>query len=56
MMQSLTNREWGLMILDEVHVAPAEMFQKVMEIVNAHYKLGLTATLVRFVREEELWK
>jgi DNA excision repair protein ERCC-3 len=56
MMQSLTNREWGLMILDEVHVAPAEMFQKVMEIVNAHCKLGLTATLVRFVREEELWK
>jgi DNA excision repair protein ERCC-3 len=52
MMQSLTNREWGLMILDEVHVAPAEMFQKVMEIVNAHCKLGLTATLVRFVREE----
>ena len=47
MMNSLTKREWGLMILDEVHVAPAEMFQKVMEIVNAHCKLGLTATLVR---------
>ena len=35
------------MILDEVHVAPADMFQKVVTNVNAHCKLGLTATLVR---------
>ena len=35
------------MILDEVHVAPADMFQKVVHMVNAHCKLGLTATLVR---------
>jgi DNA excision repair protein ERCC-3 len=35
------------MLLDEVHVAPADMFQKVLQIVNAHCKLGLTATLVR---------
>jgi DNA excision repair protein ERCC-3 len=47
MMRSVTNREWGLMLLDEVHVAPADMFQKVLQIVNAHCKLGLTATLVR---------
>eukprot|EP00981_Chlorochromonas_danica_P005351 scaffold1084_cov250-Ochromonas_danica.AAC.2 len=47
MIQSVRNREWGLMILDEVHVAPADMFQKVVELVNAHCKLGLTATLVR---------
>ena len=47
MMRSVSNREWGLMILDEVHVAPADMFQKVLQIVNAHCKLGLTATLVR---------
>lgn len=47
MIQSVGAREWGLMILDEVHVAPADMFQKVVHMVNAHCKLGLTATLVR---------
>jgi DNA excision repair protein ERCC-3 len=47
MIKSLKEREWGLMILDEVHVAPAEQFQKVLQIVNSHCKLGLTATLVR---------
>jgi len=46
-MKSVSGREWGLMVLDEVHVAPADMFQKVLQIVNAHCKLGLTATLVR---------
>jgi DNA excision repair protein ERCC-3 len=40
MMQAVSGREWGLMVLDEVHVAPAEMFQKVLNIVNAHCKLG----------------
>ena len=47
MLSAIREREWGLMILDEVHVAPADMFQKVLQIVNAHCKLGLTATLVR---------
>lgn len=47
MIQSVREREWGLMILDEVHVAPAAMFQNVLSVVNAHCKLGLTATLVR---------
>ena len=41
------SREWGLMILDEVHVVPAKMFRKVGEHVRAHCKLGLTATLLR---------
>lgn len=27
MIQAVSSREWGLMILDEVHVAPADMFQ-----------------------------
>ena len=40
-------REWGLMILDEVHVVPAKMFRKVGERIRAHCKLGLTATLLR---------
>ncbi|KAJ3063385.1 hypothetical protein HDU98_000812 [Podochytrium sp. JEL0797] len=47
MMDYITSREWGLLILDEVHVVPADMFRKVLTIVSAHCKLGLTATLVR---------
>ncbi len=47
MIRSVREREWGLMVLDEVHVAPADMFQKVVQLVDAHCKLGLTATLVR---------
>jgi len=39
--------DWGLLILDEVHVVPAAMFRKVIGITKAHCKLGLTATLVR---------
>ena len=35
------------MVLDEVHTIPAEQFRKVLTIVRAHTKLGLTATLVR---------
>ena len=46
-MDFLQNKEWGLMILDEVHVVPAEMFRKVTHAVFAHAKLGLTATLLR---------
>lgn len=39
--------EWGLMLLDEVHVVPAEMFKRVTHLAAAHSKLGLTATLLR---------
>ncbi|KAI3434686.1 hypothetical protein D9Q98_002749 [Chlorella vulgaris] len=46
-MQQIMSREWGLILLDEVHVVPAAMFRKVLGIVKAHCKLGLTATLVR---------
>ncbi|CAD7703650.1 unnamed protein product, partial [Ostreobium quekettii] len=46
-MDDIRNREWGLLLLDEVHVVPAEMFRKVIGIIKAHCKLGLTATLVR---------
>lgn len=31
----------------EVHTIPAKMFRRVLTIVRAHCKLGLTATLVR---------
>lgn len=43
----LKEQEWGLMLLDEVHTIPARMFRRVLTIVQAHCKLGLTATLVR---------
>ena len=47
MMEFLNNREWGLMILDEVHVVPAAIFRKVTSNIKTHSKLGLTATLLR---------
>ena len=47
MMDFMTSREWGLMILDEVHVVPANMFRRVTHSIATHSKLGLTATLLR---------
>ena len=46
-LNEIAKREWGLLVLDEVHVCPADSFQKVVSTVKAHCKLGLTATLVR---------
>ncbi|KAK6456509.1 DNA helicase [Scheffersomyces xylosifermentans] len=46
-MDFLRGREWGFIILDEVHVVPAAMFRRVVTTIAAHAKLGLTATLVR---------
>ena len=37
----------GLLILDEVHVAPADKFRTILESCPAPHRLGLTATLVR---------
>ena len=39
--------EPGLLLCDEVHVAPAATFRNIANIVKCHTKLGLTATLVR---------
>ncbi|PKS10182.1 hypothetical protein jhhlp_001932 [Lomentospora prolificans] len=47
MMDFLTGREWGLMLLDEVHVVPANIFRRVTSSIKSHSKLGLTATLLR---------
>ncbi|KAH7151740.1 DNA repair helicase RAD25, partial [Dactylonectria estremocensis] len=47
MVKFLTGREWGLMLLDEVHVVPANIFRKVTSSIKTHSKLGLTATLLR---------
>ncbi|WVO17278.1 hypothetical protein L204_104970 [Cryptococcus depauperatus] len=46
-MQFLRSREWGFLLLDEVHVTPADMFRKCINNFKVHAKLGLTATLVR---------
>ncbi|KAM7196028.1 P-loop containing nucleoside triphosphate hydrolase protein [Naviculisporaceae sp. PSN 640] len=47
MMDFLRGREWGLMLLDEVHVVPAQIFRRVISSIKSHSKLGLTATLLR---------
>ncbi|KAJ3064212.1 transcription factor TFIIH complex ERCC-3 subunit, partial [Quaeritorhiza haematococci] len=47
MIEFINSTEWGLLILDEVHVVPANVFRRVLTTVAAHTKLGLTATLLR---------
>lgn len=47
MMDFIMEHHWGLMLLDEVQVLPANNFSKITEKVKAHCKLGLTATLFR---------
>lgn len=44
---AIQQQEWGLLILDEVHVVPAQVFRRTVSSVSHHCKLGLTATLVR---------
>ncbi|KAH7160689.1 P-loop containing nucleoside triphosphate hydrolase protein [Dactylonectria macrodidyma] len=46
-MDFLQGQEWGLMLLDEVHVVPANIFRRVISSIKSHAKLGLTATLLR---------
>ena len=45
-------RDWGLIIYDEVHLLPAPVFRVTAEI-QARRRLGLTATLVREDGREE---
>ncbi|KAJ2453185.1 DNA repair helicase RAD25 [Coemansia sp. RSA 2336] len=47
MLDYLSKFEWGMMLLDEVHVVPANIFRGVVSGIATHSKLGLTATLVR---------
>ncbi|KAJ2825598.1 DNA repair helicase RAD25 [Coemansia erecta] len=47
MLDLLDSREWGLLLLDEVHITPAKMFRSGVSRIKAHTKLGLTATLLR---------
>ena len=45
-MDFLTGREWGFILLDEVHVVPAAMFRRVVTTIKAHSKLGLTGEVL----------
>lgn len=46
-MDFIKTHEWGLVVLDEVQVAPARMFRTIITDTHSRCKLGLTATLVR---------
>lgn len=52
-LNQIKQRDWGLLIFDEVQFVPAPAFRRINEIVRSHCKLGLTATLVR---EDDLIK
>ena len=47
MMERILGVEWGMLILDEVHIAPAKKFREAIHAVRTRCKMGLTATLVR---------
>eukprot|EP01063_Lacrimia_lanifica_P017712 TRINITY_DN24737_c0_g1_i1.p1 TRINITY_DN24737_c0_g1~~TRINITY_DN24737_c0_g1_i1.p1 ORF type:complete len:664 (+),score=269.26 TRINITY_DN24737_c0_g1_i1:126-2117(+) len=47
LVNKLREKEWGLMLMDEVHVAPAATFRRILDRVRAHCIVGLTATLLR---------
>lgn len=49
MMKLIRMREWGLMILDEVHLVPAKIFRQVTSQISVHLKLGLTVWLHYFL-------
>lgn len=47
-MQKISSQQWGLLLLDEVQVAPAEVFKEAFLVkTKSHCKIGLTATLIR---------
>ncbi|KAJ9454718.1 DNA excision repair protein haywire [Diplonema papillatum] len=45
--QQLLKKHWGIVVLDEVHVLPAESCSTIIKGLHARSFLGLTATLVR---------
>ncbi|MEW9697841.1 DNA repair helicase XPB [Paenibacillus sp. SI8] len=51
-MRLFNEREWGLIIYDEVHLLPAPVFRATADI-QATRRLGLTATLIREDGREE---
>jgi len=51
-LQLFVDRDWGLIVYDEVHLLPAPVFRMTADI-QATRRLGLTATLVREDGREE---
>jgi DNA excision repair protein ERCC-3 len=51
-LENLSKEAWGLVIYDEVHLLPAEVFQ-LASLVQSKRRLGLTATLVREDNKED---
>lgn len=47
LLDEIKRQEWGVVVLDEVHIVPANIFRKVLGVIKTHCKLGLTATLLR---------
>ncbi|KAI8343037.1 P-loop containing nucleoside triphosphate hydrolase protein [Chlamydoabsidia padenii] len=47
MAQFVESKEWGLVILDEVHCGPAANYSKAITKIKAKVRLGLTATMLR---------
>ena len=45
--EQIKTRDWGILVMDEVQEAAAKTFRNVTELVHAHTRLGLTATMVR---------
>ena len=37
-MDEISSREWGLLLLDEVHVVPAQMFRKVWPLADKPFR------------------
>lgn len=52
-MQWIRSREWGFLLLDEVHVVPANTFRKCVNGFRVHAKLGLTGKLPPIDRSVE---
>jgi DNA excision repair protein ERCC-3 len=52
-MQWIRSREWGFLLLDEVHVVPANTFRKCVNGFRVHAKLGLTGKLSRSRGEDK---
>lgn len=46
-LDELSRYKFGLMIVDETHHVPSQMFRKVNAMVRAPYKMGLSATIRR---------
>jgi|LauGreSBDMM110SN_4_FD.fasta_scaffold32290_1 hypothetical protein len=49
-MALIREREWGLLLMDEVHVVPAQMFRKVGGMEASH------SNHVPFVRYSPVWR